>query len=65
VLDHTHATTLDQLAGELKVAEDYGRYLANKNLIDDLVALSPDSAEEFPVWQRRVLSRHSFERRIN
>jgi len=24
VLDHSHATTLDQLAGELKVAEDYG-----------------------------------------
>jgi Ca2+-binding RTX toxin-like protein len=38
------ATTLQQLSGELKIAEDYGRYLANKDLIDTLIALNPDSA---------------------
>jgi RTX calcium-binding nonapeptide repeat (4 copies)/Haemolysin-type calcium binding protein related domain len=38
------ATTLQQLSGELKIAEDYGRYLANKDLIDALIALNPNSA---------------------
>jgi hypothetical protein len=52
-------------AGELKVAEDYGRYLANKNIIDDVVALNPDSAGDFPAWQRMAVLGHSFEKRIN
>ncbi|MCC6775906.1 MAG: hypothetical protein IT537_04585 [Hyphomicrobiales bacterium] len=38
------ATTLAQLSGEIKIAEDYGRYLANKDLIDTLIALNPTSA---------------------
>jgi hypothetical protein len=49
----------------LKVAEDDGRYLANKNLTDDLVALNPNSARDFPVWQRMAVPGHSFEKRIN
>src|SRR5262249_15765393 len=38
------ATTLQQLSGEIKIAEDYGRYLANKDIIDGLIALNPNSA---------------------
>ncbi|MCC6780270.1 MAG: toxin-activating lysine-acyltransferase [Hyphomicrobiales bacterium] len=38
------ATTLAQLSGEIKIAEDYGRYLANKDIIDTLIALNPNSA---------------------
>lgn len=43
-LAHTTATTLEQLAGELKIAEDYGRYLASKEVIDALIAQYPNSA---------------------
>jgi YD repeat-containing protein len=42
-LANSKATTLEQLAGDLKIGEDYGRYLANKSIIDDLIALNPDS----------------------
>ena len=40
----SQATTLEQFAGELKIAEDYGRYLANKDAINALIALDPNSA---------------------
>jgi len=43
-LANSQATTLEQLAGDLKVGEDYGRYLADKSVIDDLIALNPNSA---------------------
>jgi 20S proteasome alpha/beta subunit len=43
-LANSHATTLAELAGDLKVGEDYGRYLANQDLIDDVIAQNPDSA---------------------
>jgi Ca2+-binding RTX toxin-like protein len=38
------ATSLDQLTGEIKIAEDYGRYLASKDIIDALIAQDPNSA---------------------
>ncbi|MEW6454449.1 MAG: calcium-binding protein, partial [Pseudomonadota bacterium] len=38
------ATTLQQLSGDMKIGEDYGRYLANKDIIDALIAQDPDSA---------------------
>jgi len=34
------------------VAAHTGRSLANKNVIDDVVALNPNSAWDFPLWQR-------------
>ena len=43
-LDKTHATTLEQLVGEIKIAEDYGYYLGNKAIIDELIAQNPNSA---------------------
>ena len=40
----SQAPTLEQLAGEIQIAEDYGRYLANKAIIDTLIAFDPESA---------------------
>jgi hypothetical protein len=34
-------------------------------VIDELVALNPDSAWDFPAWQRMAVLGHSFEKRIN
>jgi hypothetical protein len=42
-LANSQATTLAGLAGDLEVGEDYGRYLTSKNVIDDLIALNPNS----------------------
>ncbi len=38
------AQTLEELNGDLTIASDYARYLANKELIDAVIAMDPDSA---------------------
>ncbi|MFA5952605.1 MAG: calcium-binding protein [Hyphomicrobium sp.] len=42
-LENSTATTLAGLSGDLKIAEDYARYLANQPLIDSLISLDPTS----------------------
>ena len=43
VLNDAHPATLEELAGDMQVAQDYERYLANQTVIDNLIALNPDS----------------------
>src|SRR5262249_52269803 len=40
----TKATTLDQLLGDLKIAEDYKQYLTYKAVIDAMIRFEPKSA---------------------
>ncbi|MEQ1614600.1 MAG: calcium-binding protein, partial [Hyphomicrobiaceae bacterium] len=44
LLTNTTAKTLEELAGEIKIAEDYGRYLQNKDVIDAMIMLDPEGA---------------------
>ncbi|MEZ5901262.1 MAG: calcium-binding protein [Hyphomicrobiaceae bacterium] len=43
-LRNSTATSINELNGEIAVAVDYARYLADKDVIDAVVALMPDSA---------------------
>lgn len=42
-IDNSRATTLDALSGDIALALDFGRYIANKEVIDTIIALSPQS----------------------
>lgn len=41
---NTQATSLQQLYGEIAIANDYARYLADRGTIDAIIELQPDSA---------------------
>ncbi|MEQ1717974.1 MAG: hypothetical protein ABL907_18700, partial [Hyphomicrobium sp.] len=43
-LADTRATTIEQLGAEIQIAQDYGSYLANKDIIDTIIAQDPTSA---------------------
>ncbi|MBX9926115.1 MAG: hypothetical protein K2Y05_07135, partial [Hyphomicrobiaceae bacterium] len=43
-LKGSQATTIQAVAGDLQIAQDYRRYLANKDTIDALISLDPNSA---------------------
>lgn len=51
------ATDTQTLFGELQIAQDYRRYLANKDIIDNIIALDPKSAFVRPAQARRPLRR--------
>ena len=42
-VQNSQAETIRDLAGELKIAEDYSRYLADRDAIDTLIAADPNS----------------------
>ncbi len=44
VLQNSQAETLEELSGDFQIAEDYRRYLENKDVIDLLIATEPNSA---------------------
>ncbi|MEA5504711.1 calcium-binding protein [Halotia wernerae UHCC 0503] len=44
VLQNSQAETLEELSGDFQIAQDYGRYLENKDVIDLLIATEPNSA---------------------
>ena len=49
-ITNTQATTLEALQGDMKVAEDFGHYLKNRQVIDALIALDPASYGAAATW---------------
>lgn len=43
VLQNTAAETLEALNGDIKIAEDYAKYLENRDVIDTIIQLDPNS----------------------